>query len=98
MKLKNAAQATAYCGRSTRVETMVAMEFAASCSAIEKIERQRDDDQRHQQRQCEPNVHCIPARLLHVLDNDAVHHIGDVVETVDNLLQMVVNLVAHEKG
>jgi hypothetical protein len=30
MKLKNAAQATAYCGRSTRVETIVAIEFAAS--------------------------------------------------------------------
>ena len=30
MKLKNAAQATAYCGRSTRVETTVATEFAAS--------------------------------------------------------------------
>ncbi len=31
MKLKNAAQITAYCGRSTRVETTVAIEFAASC-------------------------------------------------------------------
>ena len=30
MKLKNAAQATANCGRSTRVDTMVAIEFAAS--------------------------------------------------------------------
>ena len=29
-KLKNAAQSTAQCGRSTRVETMVAIEFAAS--------------------------------------------------------------------
>src|SRR5216684_6186430 len=28
MKLKNEAQATAYCGFSTRVETMVAIEFA----------------------------------------------------------------------
>src|SRR5258708_6707145 len=36
MKLKNAAQATAYCGRSTRVETMVAMELAASCSPLRK--------------------------------------------------------------
>ena len=30
MKLKKAAQTTAYCGRRTRVETMVAMELAAS--------------------------------------------------------------------
>ena len=36
MKLKNAAQATAYCGRSTRVETMVAIELAASCSPFRK--------------------------------------------------------------
>ena len=36
MKLKKAAQATAYCGRSTRVETMVAMEFAASCRPLRK--------------------------------------------------------------
>ena len=36
MKLKNAAQATAYCGRSTRVETMVAMELAASCKPLRK--------------------------------------------------------------
>ena len=36
MKLKNAAQNTAYCGRSTRVDTMVAMELAASCSPFRK--------------------------------------------------------------
>src|SRR6185312_5869185 len=35
-KLKNAAQTTAYCGRSTRVETMVAIEFAASCRPFRK--------------------------------------------------------------
>jgi hypothetical protein len=35
-KLKNAAQATATCGRSTRVDTMVAMEFAASCRPLRK--------------------------------------------------------------
>ena len=36
MKLKNAAQSTAYCGRSTRVDTMVAIELAASCSPLRK--------------------------------------------------------------
>ena len=35
-KLKQAAQTTAYCGFSTRVETMVAIEFAASCSPFMK--------------------------------------------------------------
>ena len=51
MKLKNAAQATAYCGRSTRVDTMVAIEFAASCRPLRKSKMQRDRDQRDQQRQ-----------------------------------------------
>ena len=36
MKLKNAAQATAILGDSTRVETTVAMELAASCSPLRK--------------------------------------------------------------
>jgi 6-phosphogluconolactonase len=34
--LKNAAQITAYCGRSTRVETTVAIELAASCSPFKQ--------------------------------------------------------------
>ena len=36
MKLKNDAHSTAYCGRSTRVDTMVAIEFAASCKPFRK--------------------------------------------------------------
>jgi hypothetical protein len=36
MKLKNAAHTTAVCGRSTRVETTVAIEFAASCRPFRK--------------------------------------------------------------
>ena len=59
MKLKNAAQATAYCGRSTRVETMVAMELAASCRPLRKSNSQRDGDQADQQRQCERGVHRV---------------------------------------
>ena len=56
MKLKNAAQTTACCGRSTRVDTIVAIELAASCrplrksnasattiSAIRSGKRERDD-------------------------------------------------------
>src|SRR3954471_18187215 len=35
-KLKKAAHITACCGRNTRVETMVAIEFAASCSPLRK--------------------------------------------------------------
>ena len=36
MKLKNDAQTTAHFGRSTRVETMVAIELAASCKPLRK--------------------------------------------------------------
>ena len=39
MKLKNEAQSTAKEGRSTRVETTVAIEFAASCSPLRKSNR-----------------------------------------------------------
>ena len=35
-KLKNAAQITAFCGDSTRVDTTVAMEFAASWKPLRK--------------------------------------------------------------
>ena len=35
-KLKNAAQSTAFCGESTRVETTVAIEFAASWKPLRK--------------------------------------------------------------
>src|SRR6266852_2868848 len=35
-KLKNAAHSTAYCGRSTRVDTIVAIELAASCNPLRK--------------------------------------------------------------
>ena len=36
MKLKKAAQSTASCGLSTRVETTVAIELAASCRPFRK--------------------------------------------------------------
>src|ERR1700730_11775637 len=39
MKLKNAAEATAECGRSTRVDTTVAIEFAASCRPFKASKR-----------------------------------------------------------
>jgi hypothetical protein len=35
-KLKNPAHSTAYCGRSTLVDTMVAIELAASCNPLRK--------------------------------------------------------------
>ena len=49
MKLKKAAQQTASCGLSTRVETTVAIELAASCRPFRKSNSKRDADQRDQQ-------------------------------------------------
>ena len=45
MKLKNAAQSTAVSGRSTRVETTVAMELALSCRPFRKSNSNADGDQ-----------------------------------------------------
>ena len=33
-----------------------------------------------------------------MLDHDAMHHIGDVVESVDDLFQVVVNFIADEES
>ena len=45
MKLKNAAQMTAVCGRSTRVDTTVAIELAASCRPFRKSNSSATRDQ-----------------------------------------------------
>ena len=83
MKLKKAAQKTAYCGRRTRVETIVAMELAASCRPVQEVEQQRDGDQADEQRKGEGGLH-----RLDVLDHDAADLVGDVLETVDHLLEV----------
>src|SRR5918993_5081336 len=97
MKLKNAAQATAYCGRNTRVDTIVAMEFAASCSPLRKSNASATMISATSSGNASPTSIAFAVPDLHVLDDDAVHHIGDVVEAVDHLLQMVVDLVADEE-
>ena len=61
MKLKKAAQTTAYCGRSTRVETMVAIELAASCRPLRKSNSRADGDQDDQGRQGQRRVHRPPS-------------------------------------
>ena len=59
MKLKKAAQSTAYCGRSTRVETMVAIELAASCRPFRKSNSRATPIRRDQQREGEGGVHAV---------------------------------------
>ena len=79
MKLKKAAQNTAYCGRRTRVETIVAMEFAASCRPFRKskasataISPMRIEVESHAR-----------VRSLKVFDHDAAHAVRDVLEAID---------------
>ena len=57
MKLKNAAQNTAYCGRSTRVDTMVAIELAASCSPLRKSNSSATTIRIHQNRKTKGSIH-----------------------------------------
>src|SRR5947209_17986594 len=91
-KVKKAAQNTAYRGRSTRVETMVAIELAASCrpfrksnasaTAISPIKTGRARG---------------ASTALDLLDHDRVDLVGDVVEAVGDLFQVIVDLGADDE-
>jgi hypothetical protein len=35
--------------------------------------------------------------ISNVFDDNAVHYVGDIVEAIDDLFQMVINFVSHEK-
>src|SRR6185312_11573723 len=98
MKLKNAAHATAYCGFSTRVETMVAIEFAASCSPFRKskISATMMSPTRNGRPIATASMRAFP-RASNVIDHDALDFVGDVVETVDAFLQVIVDFVPDEK-
>ncbi len=90
MKLKNAAQKTAYCGLSTRVETMVAMEFAASCRPFRKSKNSATPIRPTRSGKGEGQIH-----PLNVLDHDAADLVGDVLEAVDHLLQLAIEFAAE---
>ena len=59
---------------------------------IEKIEEQRDGDEAGQQGKGDRDLH-----RLDVLDDDAADLVGDVLETVDHLLQLAVDLAADQE-
>src|SRR5450759_2771195 len=97
MKLKNAAQTTAYCGRSTRVETMVAIAFAASFMPLRKSNASATAirPNRNGKASAAASIVVRPrSGYLHMFDDDAVHDVGYVVETVHDFFQMIVDLVA----
>src|ERR1019366_1001245 len=101
IKLKNAAQATAYCGRKTRVDTIVAIEFAASFMPLRKSNASATaiSANRNGRVSAAASIVVRPRIVyLNMLDDDAVHDVGYVVETVHDLFQMIVDLVADEEG
>src|SRR5712691_2980159 len=98
MKLKNAAQATACCGRSTRVDTMVATEFAASWNPLRKSNPSAMTTSPISTGRLTTAASMVGSGALDVLDDGAVDHVADVVEAVDDLLEVVVHLVAGEES
>src|ERR1700759_3685646 len=92
IKLKNAAQSTAYCGRNTRVDTMVAIEFAASCSPLRKSNASATPIRAYRTGRVS-----VPSTALHLFDHDRADLVGDVVEAVGDLFKMVVDFGADDE-
>src|SRR5919206_5350858 len=95
-KLKNAAQNTANCGRSTRVETMVAIELAASCRPFRKSNSSATAiNPTRMGKASVASTEKGPA--LNLFDHDTVDLVGDVIEAVGDLFEMVVDLDADDE-
>src|SRR5712691_4040582 len=93
-KLKKAAHTTACCGRKTRVDTMVAIEFAASCNPLRKSNASAT--MINAIRAGRASVTAFMSGL-DVLDHDAADLVAGVVEAVDDLLEMIVDLHSDEE-
>jgi hypothetical protein len=91
MKLKNAAHVTARRGDRTRVDTMVAIELAASCSPFRKSNSSATVISAKSRYSGMAVSALIPAASK-VLDQNAVDAVGDILEPVNDLLQMAINL------
>src|SRR5262245_38819069 len=96
-KLKNAAQATAVCGRSTRVDTIVAIELAASCRPLRKSNTSATKMSAIRIGRARVTASMAAPRPSHVLEHDAVNLVGNVVKAVDYLLEMIVDLHPDEE-
>src|SRR5947209_10586528 len=97
-KLKKEAQNTAYCGRSTRVDTMVAIEFAASCRPLRKSNSKATAIKPISSGRASTMPSMRAAPRSNVVDHDAVDLVGDVVEAIDHRLEMIIDLVADHIG
>src|SRR5262245_37193472 len=88
MKLKNAAQTTAFCGDSTRVETTVAIEFAASWKPFRKSKVRA----MRMMKTSKP----VPGGMISasgVLHHDVADHVRVVLALVARVLQALVDLL-----
>src|SRR3982074_1486668 len=95
MKLKNAAHSTAYCGRSTRVDTIVAIELAASCNPLRKSNSSATAI--NPTRIGRPSVASTERPCLYLFDHDTVDLIRNVVEPIGDFFEMVVDLRADDE-
>src|ERR1022692_1368490 len=82
MKLKNAAHSTAYFGDSTRVETTVAMELAASWKPLVKSNTRANTTIRATR-----SAEAVTGSRSGVLDDDGFQHIGHVFAAVNGAFQ-----------
>src|SRR5215216_4293898 len=86
-KLKKAAQRTAIRGVSTRVETTVAIELAASWKPLVKSKT---------------SASAMMAMTLSrtrsgMLDDDGLHNVGHVLEVVEGLLELLDDVLPHQQ-
>ena len=91
MKLKNAAHITARRGKRTRVDTIVAIELAASCSPFRRSNSSATAISAKSKYSGMAVSALIPAASK-VLDQNAVDAVGHILEPVNDFLQMAVDL------
>src|ERR1700730_3782850 len=97
-KLKNAAQITAYCGRSTRVETTVAIELAASCSPLRASNVSAIAMSAIRAKELRAtSIGQAWVRPLHIFDDDGADLVGHILEAIHHHFEVVVHLAPdHE--
>src|SRR5919106_3783174 len=85
-KLNSAAQTTATRGASTRVETTVAIELAASWKPLEKSNTSASTTM----------ATTVTRARSGILDDDGLHRVGDVFEAVERLLELLDDVLPDE--
>src|SRR4051812_40005711 len=96
-KLKKAAQATASCGESTRVETTVAIELAASCRPLMKSKARATAIRPISTGRAIVGSIIVGAPGSGVIDDDALDFVGHVLEPVEHPFDEPVQLTADEE-